>query len=67
MLIAEHSICQPGRPGPDRRVPRRLAGLRALPQCEVADVVLVVLVVLDAFADAQALRVEAGQCPYGRP
>ena len=38
MLMAEHSMCQPGRPGSPRRVPRRLAGLRALPQGEVARV-----------------------------
>ena len=39
-----------GPAGPDRRVPRRLAGLRTLPHGEVADVVLAVLVGLDPLA-----------------
>ena len=51
MLIAEHSMCQPGRPAPMRVVPRRLAGLWPLPEREVADVVLGVLVGLDPLAD----------------
>ena len=55
MLIAEHSMCQPGRPGADRRVPARLAGLGPLPEREVANVVLVVLVGLDALAAAELL------------
>ena len=67
MLIAEHSMCQPGRPGADRRVPRRLAGLRALPEREVADVVLAVFVGLDPLADPQLLGIEAGQPPVRRP
>ena len=67
MLIAEHSMCQPGRPGPIAVVPRRLAGLRALPEREVADVVLAVLVGLDPLADPQLLGVEAGQPAVGRP
>ena len=65
--IAEHSMCQPGRPGPDRRLPRRLAGLRALPEREVADVVLGVLVGLDALADPHLLRVEVGEPAVRRP
>ena len=67
MLIAEHSMCQPGRPGPERRVPRRLAGLRALPQREVADVGLAVLVGLDALPDPELVGVETGQAPVRRP
>ena len=67
MLIAEHSMCQPGRPGPIGRLPRRLAGLGSLPQREVADVVLAVLVGLDPLPDPQALGIEAGQPPVRRP
>ncbi len=61
MLIAEHSMCQPGRPVADRRLPRRLAGLRALPQREVADVVLGVLVGLDPLAHPELRRDRAGR------
>ena len=58
----------PARPArPDRGVPRRLAGLRALPEREVADVVLAVLVGLDPLADPQLLRVEPGEPAVGRP
>ena len=68
MLIAEHSMCQPG---PARRrsavVPRRLARLRALPQGEVADVVLAVLVGLDPLADPELLGIEPRQAAVGRP
>ena len=39
--IAEHSMCQPGPPAPPRRVPRGvLAGLRRLPEREVARILL---------------------------
>ena len=34
-VIAEHSMCQPGRPGPQGRRPPGLAGLGRLPQREV--------------------------------
>ena len=54
-------------PRADGGLPRRLAGLRALPQREVADVVLAVLVGLDPLPDPQALRIEAGQPTVGRP
>ncbi len=37
---AEHSMCQPGRPGPHCRGPRRLVGRRRLPQDEVERVAL---------------------------
>ena len=46
---------------PDGGVPGRLAGLGALPQREVADVVLAVLVRLDTFADAHAVGIEPGE------
>ena len=46
---------------PDRRVPRRLAGLRALPEREVADVVLAVLVGLHALADPHRARDRGGR------
>ena len=67
MLIAEHSMCQPGRPGPDRGLERRLAGFGALPEGEVADVVLAVLVGLDPLPDPQPLRVESRQSAIGGP
>ena len=60
-------MCHPGRPAPDGRVPRRLAGLGSLPEREVADVVLRVLVGLDPLADAQLLRVEPGEPSVRRP
>ena len=67
MLIAEHSMCQPGRPGPIAVSHDGSPGFGALPQREVADVVLAVLVALDPLADPLALRVEAGQPAVGRP
>ena len=67
MLIAEHSMCQPGPALADARRPGRLAWLRALPEREVADVVLVVLVGLDPLADPELRRVEPGQLAVGRP
>ena len=67
MHMAEHSMCQPGRPGPIAVVPRRLAGLGALPEREVADVVLAVLVGLDPLADLQLLGVEPRKPAVGGP
>ena len=67
MLIAEHSMCQPGRPAPDRGLPRRLARLGRLPQREVADVVLAVLVGLDPLPHPEALGIEPRQAPVRRP
>ena len=67
MLIAEHSMCQPGRPGPIAVSQDGSPGLRALPEREVADVVLAVLVGLDPLPHPQLVRVEAGQPPVGRP
>ena len=67
MLIAEHSMCQPGRPGPIGGLPRRLARLGALPQREVADVVLAVLVGLDPLPHPQSVGVEARQPTVRRP
>src|SRR6266550_2523438 len=46
---------------PDRGLPDWFAGLRGLPEREVADVVLGVLVGLDALADPHLLRIEAGE------
>ena len=43
-------MCQPGRPGPIGCLPERLARLRRLPQREVARVVFLVLVDVDARA-----------------
>jgi hypothetical protein len=52
----------PARPSrPDRRVPRRLAGLGALPEREVADLLLGIFVGLDPFADPELVGIEAGQ------
>ena len=64
MLIAEHSMCQPGRPSPIGVVPRRLARLGALPEGEVADVVLAVVVGRDPLARPGLLGVELRQRPY---
>ena len=47
--------------------PRRARRPGALPEHEVADVVLRVLVGRDALADAHLVRVEPGQPPVGRP
>src|SRR3954470_14074921 len=57
----------PGPAGSDRGLPDRLAGLRALPQREVADIVLAVLVGLHTLADALPLRVEAREPAVRRP
>ena len=46
---------------------RRLAGLGSLPEREIADVILRVLVGLDPLADAQLFRVEPGEPPVRRP
>ena len=51
----------------DRRLPRGLARLGPLPQGEVADVVLAVLVGLDALPHPEPFGVEAGQSAVGRP
>ena len=51
----------------DGRVPGRLAGLGALPQREVPDIVLAVLVRLDPLPHPHGVRVQARQPPVGRP
>src|SRR5687768_3644998 len=56
-----------GSPGADRGVPRRLTRLRSLPEREVADVSLAVLVRLDALADAELLGIEPGEPAVRRP
>ena len=61
MLMAEHSMCQPGRPGPMAVSQDGSPGFGALPQREVADVVLAVLVGLDPLADPQVGRRRAGR------
>ena len=43
-------MCQPGRPGTDRRLPEGFVILAAFPQHEVARIGLVVLVDIDAGA-----------------
>ena len=48
-------------PGPDRGLPRRLVRLGALPEREVADVVLAVLVGLDPLARPGAARGRGGR------
>ena len=52
IAIAEHSICQPGRPSPHGDAPARLAGLGGLPQGEVERIVL-------AFVDRRRARPSA--------
>ena len=53
-------MCQPGRPLPPRAVPRRLAGLRALPEREVGGVLLL-LARLDARARQQRILRPVGE------
>ena len=58
----------PARPAlADRRRVGRLAGLGALPQGEVADVVLGVLVGLDPLPDPELVGIEPGQPAVRRP
>ena len=58
----------PARPSrADDRVPRRFAGLGTLPQGEVADVVLAVLIGLHALADAHRVGIEPGEAPVRGP
>src|ERR1035437_9516832 len=52
---------------PEGRVPARLVRLRALPEGEIADVVLAVLIGLDTLADSHSFRVEPGQSSICRP
>ena len=54
-------MCQPGRPRPIGRVPRRLAGLGRLPQRKVARRVLLVLVHVHARAVFHAAQVFLAQ------
>ena len=67
MLIAEHSICQPGRPGPTPSSHDGSPGFGALPEREVADIVLAVLVGLDPLADPELLGIEPRQAAVGGP
>src|SRR5262249_7090389 len=60
--IAEHSICQPGRPGADHGGPARLVGLRRLPQHEVERIVLR-LAHRHALARAQLVGILARELP----
>ena len=61
MLIAEHSMCQPGRPSPHGESHVGSPGLRRLPEDEVLDVLLLVLVVGDAVAAARLRQVDAAR------
>ena len=47
-------MCQPGRPGPMRRIPRGFAGLGGFPEGEVAGAVFFVFVDVDASAVVHA-------------
>ena len=67
MLIAEHSMCQPGRPAPIAVSHDGSPGFRCLPEREVTDVVLAVLVGLDPLPDPETLGIEACQAPVRRP
>jgi len=55
--MTEHSRCQPGTAGSDRRFPRSFARLGRLPQREIAGVVLFIFVGGDARAVLHALKV----------
>src|SRR5260221_3508391 len=54
-------------PGTDLRRPRRFARFGPLPQREVSNVVLAVLVRFDAFPHPEAFRVEPGEATVCRP
>ena len=58
--MAEHSMCQPGRPGPHGLSHERLARLGALPQREV-ERALLVLAHLDARAGLQVVDALPGE------
>ena len=67
--IAEHSRCQPGPPLAELRLPERRLGLpflRHLPDGEVADVLLLVLVVGDARAPLHRARGRPGRASRTR-
>ena len=51
-------MCQPGRPGPHRRIPTRLAVLLGLPEDEIASIGFIVLVDIDAGAGAHAGQIQ---------
>ena len=61
VAMAEHSMCQPGRPLPRGVSQECLAGLGGLPEGEVAGGVLVVLVDVDAGAVVDVLEVLLGE------
>ena len=67
MLIAEHSMCQPGRPGPIGVSQDGSPGFGPFPEREVADVVLAVVVRLDALADLELRRIEPREPAVRRP
>ena len=58
-------MCQPGRPGPQPQSQRRLARLGRLPQHEVADVFLLVLVGVDARARLQLIVIQPRELAIG--
>ena len=60
-------MCQPGRPSPSVGRPGGLVRLGPLPEGEVADVVLAVLVGLDPLPHPELVRVEAGETAVRRP
>ena len=57
IAITEHSMCQPGRPGPIGGVPERLAVLGRLPERKIARVGLLVLVHIHARAGQIAAEI----------
>ena len=59
--MAEHSMCQPGRPGPRRVSQDGSPSLRVLPQGEIVDALLLVLVGLAARPGLQPVQVDLGQ------
>ena len=62
------ALDMPARPArADRRLEARLAGLGTLPDGEVADVVLGVLVGLDPLAHPELLGIETGEAAVCRP
>jgi len=66
MDMAEHSMCQPGRPGPMRVFPAVLARFGCLPQSEVAGIVFLVLIYVHPRASFHSGRIDLRKFPVLR-
>ena len=59
--MTEHSMCQPGRPGPIGRVPEASPGFGRLPQGEIAGAVFFIFVHIDARAIFHSRKIFLGK------